>query len=117
MEKEHRLGVDEINLVKRRLKLVTPNRASAASAVAEIDEIYGLDDVSYEEESSQLSLAYDASRTCIQCIEDILVKYDVRIADGWWNHFKEEYYQFVDQNIQDNVKHKPFSCHKLPAHK
>ncbi len=37
--KEHRLGVSEVNLVVRHLKLETQENDSVAKAVAEIDEI------------------------------------------------------------------------------
>jgi hypothetical protein len=117
MNTGHRLGVEENSLVKRRLRVIAPNEIEMALAIAEIDGIYGLDEVSFDDVSSQLYVAYDASRICLDCIEDVLDKYEVKIYQGWWNHFKEEYYQFVDQNIKDNAKHVPHSCHKVPPHK
>ncbi|PAU75017.1 hypothetical protein CK498_20965 [Halomonas salipaludis] len=51
------------------------------------------------------------SRLCLDCVEDILDKYAVEISRGWWNRFKEEHYRFVDQNIKDNAKKEPWSCH------
>jgi hypothetical protein len=116
-KKEHRLGVDEVNLVVRHLKLLDSDESSIASAIAEIDEVYGLDGVSFDEDSNLLNLAYDASRTCIECIEEILEKYGIEISHDWWTTFKEGYYRYVDQNVKDNAKHEPFSCHKIPPHK
>lgn len=114
---EHRLGVSENNLVHRHLKLVDVNTQRIALAIAEIDEIYGMDGVSFDEESQVLNVAYDASRTCIDCIEDILVKHHLEISRDWWTRFKEGHYRFVDQNVKDNAEHVPFSCHKIPPHK
>lgn len=117
MVKEHRLGVEESSLVKRRLKVEAPNKSEMALAIKEIDAIYGMDEVSFDEVSNQLCVAYDASRICLDCVEEILEKNKVKVYQGWWNHFKEECYRFVDQNIKDNAKHEPFSCHKVPPHK
>jgi hypothetical protein len=85
-----------------------------ALAIYEIDEIYGVDEVSFDERSQVLNVAYDASRTRIDCIEDILVKHRVQISQDRWARFKEGHYRFVDQNVKDNAEHVPFSCHKIP---
>tara|TARA_R110001592_G_scaffold240432_1_gene500526 strand:+ start:8900 stop:9256 length:357 start_codon:yes stop_codon:yes gene_type:complete len=114
---EHRLGVSETNLVDRHLKLVDVDTQCIALAISEIDEIYGIDEVSFDERSEVLNVAYDASRTCIDCIEDILVKHRVEVSHDWWTRFKEGHYRFVDQNVKDNAEHVPFSCHKIPPHK
>lgn len=116
-KKEHRLGVSEVNLVHRHLKLADVDTSRIALAISEIDEIYGIDDVSFDERSRKLDVAYDASRTCIDCIEDVLAKHRVEISHDWWTRFKEGHYRFVDQNVKDNAEHVPFSCHKVPPHK
>ena len=116
-KKQHRLGVSETNLVVRHLKLVTTNVDRINDAIADIDEIYGLDAVSFNDKSNVIDVAYDASRICIDCIEEVLQKYDIEVSHDWWNRFKEDYYRFVDQNVKDNADHIPFSCHKIPPHK
>ncbi len=116
-KKEHRLGVSEVNLVNRHLGLQCPiNTENLNAAIAEIDDLYGLDDIDFIEKSSRLDFSYDASRLCLQCVEDILIKYDIQIRQDWWTHFKEEYYLFVDQNVKDNAQHEPWSCHRVPPH-
>jgi hypothetical protein len=115
--KQHRLGVSEANLVVRHLKLANVNMVQINAAVREIDEIYGLDGVSFDESAGMLNFDYDASRICIDCIEEILEKYHVEISHDWWTNFKEGYYRYVDQNVKDNADHVPFSCHKIPPHK
>lgn len=111
---EHRLGVFEVNLVIRHLKLesVTPENISAV--VDEIDQLYGLDGVSFDEKSQVINLAYDASRVGIQGIEEIFEKHGVDICHNWWTNLKEGYYRFVDDNVKDNAKHKPTCCNKIP---
>jgi len=109
--REHRLGVSETTLVNRHLKLDSSDLDAVKAAVADIDELYGLDSVSFDEQKKKLHLAYDASRLCLDCVEDILDKYAVEISRGWWNRFKEEHYRFVDQNVKDNAKKEPWSCH------
>ena len=112
--KEHRLGVSEINLVTRHLKLEPNDEVSIRAAVADIDQLYGLDSVTFDEKKWRLDLAYDASRVCLDCVEDILKKHAVEISHDWWTRFKEEHYRFVDQNVKDNANHEPWSCHQSP---
>ncbi|MDX5377556.1 MAG: cation transporter [Halomonas sp.] len=114
--KDHRLGVSEINLVTRHLKLEPNDEVAIRAAVADIDQLYGLDGVSFDEKKWRLDLAYDASRVCLDCVEDILMKHAVEISHDWWTRFKEEHYRFVDQNVKDNANHEPWSCHQsLPG--
>lgn len=111
-KKEHRLGVSEVNLVVRHLKLENDTSGKIQEAVKDIDKLYGMDSVSFDEKSQVLNMAYDASRLCIDGIEEILKKHDVELNHGWWTHFKEEHYRFVDVNVKDNAKRDPWSCHK-----
>merc|ERR1711991_358420 len=113
-DKKHRLGVSEVNLVVRHLKLEPTEAASIKTAIDEIDHLYGLDSISFDGRSHVLNLAYDASRLCLDGIEDLLTKHKIEISHDWWTHFKEGYYKFVDQNIKDNATHEPWSCHKPP---
>ncbi len=111
MHSKHRLGVNEVNLVKRKLKLEPSDHQILQQAVEEIDQLYGLDSVAFDEKNRILRLAYDATRICIECVEDILSKHNIAISQGWWNRFKEDHYRFVDQNIKDNAAQEPWSCH------
>lgn len=114
-KKEHRLGVNEINLVVRHLKLDENSLKNIDRALAEVNSIYGLDAVSFDHDTHALNVAYDASRTDIDSIESILKKHSVEVHQDWWTHFKEEYYRFVDQNVKDNAHHEPWSCHNSPT--
>lgn len=113
-KKEHRLGVSEVNLVVRHLKLEDAIPENIKATIDEIDQLYGLDGVSFDEKSQVINLAYDASRVGIQGVEEIFEKHGVGISHDWWTNLKEGYYRFVDDNVKDNVKHKPWSCHKPP---
>lgn len=113
-KQDHRLGVSEINLVTRHLKLEPSDERAIRAAVADIDELYGLDSVSFDERKWRLDLAYDASRICLDCVEDILKKHAIEISHDWWTSFKEEHYRFTDQNVKDNARHEPWSCHQTP---
>ena len=63
--KEHRLGVSEVNLVTRHLGLKRPiNTEKLTEAIAEIDQLYGLDDIAFVETSSAtIELASSARRS------------------------------------------------------
>lgn len=113
-KKEHRLGVSEVNLVVRHLKLDPKGVGNIQEAISEIDSLYGLDGVSFDEKSQVLNLAYDASRLCLDGIEDVLAKHHIEVGHDWWTHFKEGYYKFVDENVKDNAGRDPRSCHQSP---
>ncbi len=111
-KQEHRLGVSEINLVERHLKLEKSPSEKIQAAVDEIDKLYGMDSVSFDEKHRVLNMAYDASRLNIDGIEEILKKHDVELNHGWWTHFKEEHYRVVDGNVKENATRDPWSCHE-----
>ena len=111
MHREHRLGVSDANLVKRKLKLKPGNSGILYQAIEEIDHLYGIDSISFDERKRMLNMAYDATRLCIDGIENILGKHSIEIDQGWWNRFKKGHYRFVDQNIKDNLSSEPWSCH------
>lgn len=113
-KKDHRLGVSEINLVVRHLKLEPVDQTKLEAAITEVDQLYGLDAISFDEKNHVLNLAYDASRISLDGIEEVLKNYDVEVSHGWWTGFKEGYYKFVDENVKENAGHQPWSCHNPP---
>lgn len=115
--KEHRLGVSEINLVKRSLALHQPvDSDTLQRTIEEIDKLYGIDEVHFDPAKAKLHFSYDATRLCINCVEEILTRNDLHPRNDWWTRFKKDHYQFVDQNIKDNAQHEPWSCHQSPRH-
>jgi len=111
MQNQYRLGVSKVNLVTRKLKLRLIEPPTLQQAVEEIDQLYGLNSVAFDDNKKMLRLAYDASRISIEDVEAILTKQGMTIDQGWWNRAKEEHYRFVDQNIKDNAAKEPWSCH------
>lgn len=88
---EHRVGVKEANLVVRNLRLCKVTDGNCDALIEEIDRLFG--------------------------IETVIRKHGADLHNDWWTHTKESYYQFVDQNIKDNVTHKPWSCHATPPNR
>ncbi|MCK2182959.1 cation transporter [Halomonas getboli] len=106
-----RLGVEDANLVTRQLKLAPCDDDTLAAAIDEIDTLFGLESVTYHADKRRLRVAYDATRLCIDQIETILDRHAVAIHRGWWTRVKESHYRFVDQNVKDNARQEPWSCH------
>lgn len=111
---DHRVGVTEANLVIRHLKLSGVNEDNVASMVQEIDVTFGIDAVSFENHTHTLHVGYDPTHCELDGIEGIIEAHGAGISKDWWTNLKEGYYQFVDENIRDNAKHKPWSCHTRP---
>lgn len=114
---EYRPGVTEANLVTRHLKLSKPlDRENLNYAMAEIDRLTGLDSITFDDKSGKLHFSYDASRLCIDCVEDVLTTRGIQPKQDWWTRFKEGHYRFVDQNVRENARREPWSCHRTPTH-
>lgn len=111
---EHRVGVNEDNLVVRTVKLAKITPQNKGDILTKIDEAFGVDAVSFDDNKNELKVAYDATHINLEDIEVIIKGFGGDVADSWWNHIKEDYYKFVDQNVKDNAQHKPWSCHKSP---
>ncbi len=93
--------------------MVTEENSDAL--VSEIDKVFGIDEVSYNIKNGEIHLAYDATHIDLDGIEEVIRKHGADLHDDWWTHTKESYYKFVDQNVKDNAKHKPWSCHQVPT--
>ena len=111
---EHRPGVKEATLVVRNLRLTGVDNQNLEALKTEIDKLFGIEEVIYNEKSGSIYLTYDASHINLEGIEAVIRKHGANIHNDWWTHVKESYYQFVDQNIKDNANHQPHSCHKPP---
>ncbi|HAB79602.1 MAG TPA: hypothetical protein DCE62_04895 [Glaciecola sp.] len=111
---DHRVGVSEANLVLRHLKLTNVDDAKINAIIRDIDATFGVDAVSFEDKKQTLHIGYDATHCDLDGIKNIVKMNGGDISHDWWTNFKEGYYQFVDENIRDNAKHKPWSCHSLP---
>ena len=109
---DHRVGVRENSLVVRNLKLSNVTSENIDALIEEIDQMFGLDEVSFNRKEEAIHLAYDAVNLDLDGIEEVIKKHGVGIHDDWWTHTKESYYKFCDQNVKDNFKHEPWSCHK-----
>jgi hypothetical protein len=111
---DHRVGVKEANLVVRHLKLEKINEQNKADILSEIDQTFGIDNVSYDDASQTLNVAYDATHCDLDGLEEIIAKHGADIAHDLWTRFKESYYKYSDENVKDNAEHEPWSCHTKP---
>jgi len=114
---DHRVGVRESNLVVRNLRLSGVTAKNINAFIEEIDQLFGLDEVSFNQATEIIHLAYDAVNLNLDGIEAVIKKHGVEIHDDWWTHTKEGYYKFCDENVKDNFEHEPWSCHKTPPGK
>jgi hypothetical protein len=111
---EHRVGVTEVNLVIRKLQLKGLTEFNRAKIISEIDEAVGIENVTLDIKDGLLHVAYDVTHINLDAIKLVVVEHGAELSGGWWSHFKEGYYKFVDQNMKDNIKHKPSCCSRPP---
>ncbi|RQW62609.1 hypothetical protein [Vibrio viridaestus] len=112
-EYNHRVGVREKFLVKRRLKIDQRNSGEEGvqSAIEALDVMFGLDDVSYVMKKQTIEVAYDVGHLSLAEIRQTLSEQAVKENRGLLNRIRLSYYQYLDQNIRDNMAQEPWSCH------
>ena len=111
---DHRVGVRESSLVVRNLRLSKVTDENIDELIEDIDQMVGLEEVSFNRKEQTIHLAYDAVNLNLDGIEGVIREHGVDIHNDWWTNTKEGYYKFVDQNVKDNAEHTPWSCHKTP---
>ena len=111
---DHRVGVRESSLVVRNLRLSKVTDENIDELIEDIDQMFGLEEVSFNRKEQTIHLAYDAVNLNLDGIEGVIREHGVDIHNDWWTNTKEGYYKFVDQNVKDNAEHTPWSCHKTP---
>ncbi len=112
---KHRAGVSESSLVVRHLKLEHVTKENISALITDIDQLYGLDAVTFDEKTQVINLAYDAARLSIDGIEELFKKHGLHISHDVWTRFKNNYYSFIDQNVHDNSHHVHACCNKVPV--
>lgn len=111
---EHRVGVKEVNLVRRTIALSGLQEDERGPMCEEIKQLLGIDKVLFLQQAEKLLLAYDPTHVDLDDIEVVVQRHGAGFATNWWNRVKAGYYRFVDQNVRDNAKYEPHCCHKLP---
>lgn len=110
-KKQHKAGVDEAFLVKRHLKLEGEGDVPWEQIEQELDQLVGIDEVRLLKDEYTITIAYDASYRDLEDIEKILDAHFIHTAEDWWTRTKKSWYEFTEDNIKANIKHKPWSCH------
>jgi hypothetical protein len=110
----HKVGINKAFIVKRKLKLSGLTQQGVEWARNEIESIRGVDTLDLQAQSGRMSVSYDASVTSISAILDRLQSQGIEPASDWWNRFKLNWDQQIDQNVRDNAKHVPHCCSKPP---
>lgn len=111
MNTKHKPSVNENYLVKRSLKLEGDSDIPWNQIESEIDQLMGIDDVHLDRADHSIIIAYDASYKSLEDIEKVLDQHFLKTASDWWTGIKKSWYEYTDDNIKENVKHKPWSCH------
>ena len=91
----------------RHLKLTGITEENIQLITSQIEATFGVDAVSFEHEKQILHIGYDAIHCQLDGIDNIVKTHGADISHDWWTNYKEGYYQFVDENIRENTKHKP----------
>lgn len=114
---DHKPGVKDVNLVRRKLQLSGVSEQAAALLVVELGQLFGMDRVRFDASKSSLVFSYDATHCSLDRVEEKVRQHGASFDTGWWSRIKCSYYRFVDQNVKDNAAHEPHCCNRPPAGK
>jgi hypothetical protein len=112
---EHKFGIHEEYVVRRRLKLAERLRGPSAELLAALDATPGVTGAELDRARRRLSIAYDASAQCLDGVVEVLQAHGVATAKDWWSRLRVGWYRETDANIHENVGREPWSCHKNVA--
>lgn len=113
---EHRLGINPGFLTKHTLNLQGLTPDNRQQLVTELDELLWVDGVSLNEQKHSLTIRYDASHHSIDELIALVRQHGVILKDNWWQRIKLGWQRQTDENIQDNARHEPHCCNKMPRH-
>ena len=111
MKTKHKPSVNENYLVKRSLKLEGDSDIPWDQIESEIDQLMGIDEVHLDKTNHSITIAYDASFKSLEDIEKVLEQHFLKTAGDWWTGVKKSWYEYSDDNMKENAKHEPWSCH------
>ncbi len=114
MAGKHRPGIHEGYLMSRCLKIEGAEEVERQHIIHAIDQLKGVDLVSFVKENSKLKVVYDGSMLSVDDIEQVVRENGCRFADDWWNRYKLGWYRYTDENVRSSAKHVPHCCNKPP---
>lgn len=110
----YRDGVNPGYLVTFKIGYQCQDQTPLASALAKLDALLGMQQLTLLEKQCALVLKYDASKLDIDQILEMLSATNITLKSGWWATRKLNHYRFINQNVRDNAKHVPVCCSKPP---
>lgn len=117
----HKPGIHAEHLMHRRLKLKEVSEAHLTALTEQISALPEVDAcrILTRGDEAMLEVAYDASikNHPLEDIDRVLAAEGAAVADDRWTRLKRGYYDFTDQNVFENARHEPWSCHKVPPRK
>ena len=110
----YRDGVNPGYVVTFKIRYQCLDQTSIAPALAKLDALLGMQQLTLLEKQSALVLKYDASKIDLDQILEMLSTFNITPKSGWWASRKLSHYRFINQNVRDNSKHVPVCCSKPP---
>ncbi len=111
---EHKPGIHEQYVVKRRLKLATAPPGPGSELLAALEATPGVAEAELDGVRQRLLVAYDASTQNLDGVLEVLREHGISCATSWLSRFRVGWYRNTDANIHDNARHEPWSCHQNP---
>ncbi len=100
-------------------KISTPAIAHRPDLVEQLtfllEQLPGMNYVDADENTSQISLSYDASQLHFSKIEHNLNEIGIYLSESRWQQLKRGFYCYIDKNIQQLSRQpQPACCNRLP---
>jgi len=99
------------NQIVRNIKLDSASLEAAMGALQGVEGIDALEQVGPQ----RLRITYDVTRTGWGALLEKLKAADAEPAGGLFARWRNDWRDFQEQNMRDNLRHQPACCSKPPA--
>jgi hypothetical protein len=80
---DHRVGVNESNLVTQNLRLSYVTDGNRNALMEDVNQLFGIDEAVFNTDEKSIYLAYNATNINLDAIEIVIKKHGADIHDDW----------------------------------
>ncbi len=94
----------------RKLKLANSANGLIDKAGQALNELNGIKELSYDQNSRILTVRYDLESVALKKIEEVLAEHEIQLDNGFFSKKKRGWHHFTEQNELDNLHVNPTCC-------
>lgn len=109
IHQKHRRRGGKRDLALGQIKIIECEPFRLHQSIVAVDCVAGVYSVRFDAENNCLDIYYDARRTCMDCVEATLTRYNIAFDNRCWALLKAAHDQMLDPSVKEKFKCK--FCH------